>query len=161
MEKFSRRRGRPAKFTEKSLQVTVTLPLTILEKMSLFDPDKSKAIAKCVTICSEQWQNRTTVEIITISKDSGLIVVGPSNSLRKISWLRLVEIAPDRFLLSVPSGTAIESLEIAIGDLIEELSDEDMSEKSMLQALHSTIRIRRRKNEVTKGEILFIDIGSE
>ena len=47
-----------------------------------------------------------------------LIVVGPSKALRSIPWLRLIEITPARFLLTIPSGTSIEALEVALRDLV-------------------------------------------
>ena len=49
----------------------------------------------------------------------GIILVGVSRCLRQIPWLRLVEVAPARFLLSIPSGTPVELLEIALDDLRE------------------------------------------
>ena len=33
--------------------------------------------------------------------------------LKRIPFLKLIEIAPARYLLTIPSGTAVESLEVA------------------------------------------------
>ncbi len=65
----------------------------------------------------------------------GVIIVGPSRYLQKIKWLRLVQLAPMRYLLVVPSGTAVDSLEVAIIDLLENLEQHEESEKATLEEL--------------------------
>lgn len=42
---------------------------------------------------------------------------GPSKALRQIRCLKLIEIAQARYLLTIPSGTPIEALEVAQRDL--------------------------------------------
>ena len=149
--------GRPPKFDEERIPVTVTLPKRILQKISLVDTDRAKGIVKCVENVFQSSQPLHSVEIINISEGSGLIVIGPSTSLKKIPWLKLVEIAPAKFLLSVPTGTLIETLEIALMDLLEDLPVEETSEKDMLINLLDKLRKHRRKECLTKGEILFVD----
>jgi hypothetical protein len=150
--------GRPPKFNEESGPITVTLPRRTLHNLEAIDMDRAKAIVKCVdhmiqqSCCSEK-----KVEVIEIEKGTGLIVVGPSQKLRDIPWLRLIEIAPCRFLLAIPSGTAIETLEIAIMDQIENLPDEMTAEKTLLTDLRQKISHHRRKDGVSKGEILYVD----
>jgi hypothetical protein len=95
------------------------------------------------------------VEIRPVSENAGLIVVPYIKTLKKISWIKCLEIAPFRYLLSIPSGTAIESLEIAIADLLEHLSDEDMADLPLLKELKRKISKHRRERMVFKGEVLF------
>lgn len=148
--------GRPPKFQEESTPITVTLPRRILNKISLVDGDRAKGIVKCVESFFRKDEGQIPVQIQNVSECSGLIVVGSAKSLQKISWLKMIEIAPSKFLLSVPPGTAVESLEIAVEDLIDDLSHENLEEKDMLVDLHRKIRHYRRKKNVTKGEILLV-----
>jgi hypothetical protein len=150
--------GRPPKFNEESNPITVTLPRRILHNLKTIDRDRAKAIVKCVDHMVQATEgSEPKVNVVAIEKGTGLIVVGPSMSLRNIPWLRLIEIAPSRFLLAIPSGTAIETLEIAIMDQIDNLSEDMEHEKILLTDLRTKITHHRRKDGFTKGEILYID----
>ena len=157
------RNGRPPKFNEDSSPITVTLPRRIVRELETIDLDRAKAIVKCVETTTRQaWPDDTQkVEVIQVSKETGLIVVPPSKSLRSIPWLQLIEIAPCRFLLAVPSGTAIESLEITLVDLLETLSEDEITEKTLLTDLRHKLSRHRQKEGLTKGEILFINTDSD
>ena len=87
----------------------------------------------------------------------GVIIVGPSRNLQKIKWLRLVELAPMRYLLVVPSGTAIDSLEVAIIDLLENLEQGEEWEKATLEQLRDMMRSLRLGGKLSKAELMFID----
>jgi hypothetical protein len=150
--------GRPPKFEEPSRPITATLPLRTLDLLEAVDKDRAKAIVKSVDAVMSQAQGvMGMLEIVQVSKESALIVVGPSRSLARIPWLRLVEIAPTRFLLAVPTGTSVDSLEVAIMDLIESLSEDEVDEKEFLLALRHHLSRYRRNDGVTKGEILFLN----
>lgn len=152
--------GRPPKFDEPSSPVTVTLPSRILKQLKKIDDDRGKAIVKCVEEITAATGNieRKSVEIIKISEDAGLIVIGPCRCLQEISWLRLVEISPARFILSVLPGTNVTSLEVALMDLIEHGGASDDYERSLLEELRQCISHHRRQEIVTKGEILFLKL---
>lgn len=151
--------GRPTKFAEPSNSLTITLPHRILRQLEVLDRDRSKAIVKCVeaytATCSGNIKN---LEIVKSSENTGLIVIAHSQSLESIPWLRLIEIAPNRFLLSITPGTNITALEVAIMDLLEHGAAGDDNEKCLLEELRRCVSHHRRKDEVTKGEILFIDL---
>ena len=152
--------GRPPKFDEPSSPVTVTLPSRIIKQLKKIDEDRGKAIVKCVeeiTALTDRKEKKK-VEIIKISEDAGLIVIGPCRCLQNIPWLRLVEISPARFILSVLPGTNITSLEVALMDLIEHNDADDDYEKSLLEELRQCISHHRRQEIVTKGEILFLKL---
>jgi hypothetical protein len=87
-----------------------------------------------------------------------LIVIGPSKALRRIPWLKLIEIAPSRFLLTLPSGTPIEALEVALRDLFHnpELQDNGR-EAAVLDELLNLIGQQRRTMRLSKAEVLIID----
>ena len=151
--------GRPPKFDEPSIPITVTLPFRILQQLEKVDSDRGKAIVKCVEGFAEKnLSDEKRVEIIKISEEAGLIVIGRCRCLESISWLRLVEIAPARFLLSILPGTDVALLEVAIMDLIENQAANDEYEKGLLEELRRCISHHRRQEIVTKGEILFVDL---
>lgn len=150
--------GRPPKFDEPSSPITVTLPLRILRQLEELDSDRGKAIVKCVEAIAEAVLGAKRVEVVKISEGAGLIVIGPCRSLAKIPWLRLIEIAPTRFVISIPTGTDVASLEVVIMDLLENLPADESYEKDLLEELRRLLSHHRRQQEVTKGEILFIDI---
>lgn len=150
--------GRPPKFREESGPITVTLPRRIVQKLETIDSDRAKAIVKCVeNTIKSAWPDEKRVKVIEIEKGIGMIMVGPSESLKTIPWLRLIEIAPCRFLLAIPTGTAIELLEIVIMDLIENLPEDQITEKALLTDLRQKLSHNRRKKALSKGEILFIN----
>jgi hypothetical protein len=101
------------------------------------------------------------VEIRPVSEDAGLIVVPYIQTLKKIPWIEFLEIEPFHYLLSIPSGTAIESLEIAIVDLLEHLSDEEKDDLPLLKELKRKISKHRRERQVFKAEVLFFKTAQE
>lgn len=151
--------GRPRKFREASRPITVTLPERALRLLASVDSDRARAIVKVVEAAfpPSATGRAAPVRVIEITRGTGIIVVGPSRSLRQIPWLRLVEVAPARFLLSMPSGTPVDSLEIALHDLRDAAAAGDEHEHAVLDRLYAIIRAARRGRVVSKAEILFVD----
>jgi hypothetical protein len=149
--------GRPRKFHEASRPVTVTLPERTLERLAALDKDRARAIARATDLATGVCDTPSSrVEIVEIEPGTGIIVVGPSRCLRRISWLKMIEIAPGRFLLSIPTGTAVESLEVGILDLLDHLPPEEEDERDMLVKLRDQFRNSRRGEAMSKAEILFV-----
>jgi hypothetical protein len=87
-----------------------------------------------------------------------LIVVGPSKALRKIPWLKMIEIARARYLLTIPTGTAIEALEVALRDLFHNPEwQKKEHENIILHELLDLIGHQRRAQRLSKAEILVVD----
>jgi hypothetical protein len=147
--------GRPPKFNEIRRPVTVTLPQRILDLLAAVDGDRARAIARVTetAVGTDQPEHRQ-VELVEIGPEQCIMVVHQSEHLRKIPWLKLVEIAPARNLLIIPPGTPIETLEVSLSDLIEDAPTE-AKERSMLIELRSLISRLRREGKITKGEIIF------
>jgi hypothetical protein len=154
--KKSQRGGRPSKFAEASRPVTVTLPESILKILAAVDPDRARAIVK-VTEAAVGEPQQELVEVVKVGPGIGIILVGPSLYLKQIPWLRQVEVAPSHFLLSVPSGTAVDSIELALHDLLELLPPDETRERSLLEELQHLFRDIRLRKTVSKWEMLFID----
>lgn len=152
--------GRPPKFQEECRPVTVTLPLRILRQLEEFDTERGKAIVKCVeaTIGATSAGEEQLVELVPVAEGAALLVVGRSRYLKNIPWLRLIEITPARYLLSIPTGTAVESFELAIMDVVETIPKEEVADKNLLSQIRHYLSRYRRSNGLSKGEILFVAI---
>jgi hypothetical protein len=157
MPTATRKRGRPHKFKEVCRPVTVTLPESTLDRLATLDADRARAIVKAVAATAPQEEPPPLPEIVEVAPGVSVILVGPFRSLRRIEWLRLMQIAPARYLLMIPSGTSIDSLELAVIDLLENVEADDVGERSALQRLRDLIGTLRRKSELSKAELLLIE----
>ena len=151
--------GRPPKFTESRRPITVTLPERVLNKLNVLDKDRAKAIVKCVEAVTGGADNaHKPVELVRVSPGKALIVIGPSRALAQISWLKIVEISPARYLLALPPGMSVETLEVAIIDLIENVHPLESEEIVLLKQLRDLLGHQRRGKTITKAELVFVDI---
>jgi hypothetical protein len=149
--------GRPPKFQEERRPITVTLPERTLKKLAVIADDRARAIVQAVdNIIADENAQTEPVELIEVYPGQALIVIGPSKTLKKIPWLQLVEITPARYLLSVPSGTPIESLELTLLDLLDHLPASESYERSLLTAIREKLNTVRQEQRISKAEILFV-----
>nr|WP_321467395.1 hypothetical protein [uncultured Desulfobulbus sp.] len=150
--------GRPPKFQEPSTSITLTLPKRILQNLEDIDKDRAKAIVKCVeTVLSLGSEAENNVELINISEDAAVLAIGPCRSLESIPWLHLVEITPSRYLLTVPTGTPMTSLEVALLDLIETLPEEHKSDLETLLEIRLQLSQHRRQDQVNTREMFLLN----
>ena len=151
--------GRPPKFSEPRRPVTVTLPDRTLAQLAAIDEDRARAIVKITdTVAGGGRRRFRPVELVEMAPGKSLIVVGLSQSLKRIPWLKLIEIAPARYLLTIPSGTAVESLEVVLNDMLNDPNiQRDKREHAILLELMSLIGHQRRANCVSKAEVLIIN----
>lgn len=149
--------GRPPKFSEPSKRITVTLPNRTLADLGAISPDVAVAITKATgATVGSQHRHGNEVEVVEMIPGHSLIVVGPSAALATIPWLSMVEITPSRYLLAIPSGTAVEALEVAISDVIERQAPANKAEREMLEELRNLISRVRRASIVSKAELLIV-----
>ena len=125
--------GRPPKFDEPCRPVTVTLPERTLEGLAAVDRDRARAIVTLVD--SVLRQDGSAVEVVEVAPGAAIILVPPSRSLLQIPWLKLAEVKPGRYLLTIAPGTAIATLEVAILDLLEGLAPDENHERRILEEL--------------------------
>ena len=152
-----RRGGRPAKFAEPSRPVTVTLPERVLESLAAVDTDRAKAITRVAdSVLGPKGKPLPLVATIKIADSQAIILVSDCAPLRRLPWLRLIEVAPARHLISIRPGTAIESIEVALHDLLEDLPADQHLDRTILEELMRVIRSSRRSNSTSKEEILFL-----
>jgi len=151
-------KGRPPKFKEARRPVTVTLPESTLARLATIDPDRARAIVKASHAAMPgDVKERKPVELIEVMPGLGIIMVGPSRYLQTIKWLRLIELAPLRFLVTIPTGTAVDSLELELVDLLQSVKPDEEWEKSLLEDLRDLMRNLRLEGKLRKAELLFVD----
>ena len=150
--------GRPPKFSVPRRPVTVTLPDRTLAQLAAIDADRARAIVKITDAATGGDQRRfRPVELVEMAPGKSLIVVGPSQALKQIQWLKLIKIAPARYLLTLPSGTPVESLEVALSDLLKNsATQQNERERAILQELMNLIGHQRRAKRMSKAEVLII-----
>jgi hypothetical protein len=148
--------GRPPKFDEPRRPVTVTLPERTLARLAAVDDDRATAIVKLVDSTLPRSNGRSPIDVVEVAPGAAIILVGPSRSLRKIPWLKLAELSPGRHLLTVVPGTPIESLELAILDLLEKLPPSERYERRILDELRQLIGSERREQNISKFEMLYV-----
>lgn len=153
------RGGRPPKFREPRHPVTMTLPERILDQLAEIDPDRTCAVVKVTEAVVGTGKGRfKPVELIEMAPGKSLIVVGPSKVLRQIPWLKLIEIARARYLLTIPSGMPIEALEVALRDLFSNPElQKNQRENTVLYELLNLIGHQRRTQCLSKAEILIVE----
>ncbi len=149
--------GRPKKFSEPSKPITLTLPLSVLDSLAAIDKDRARAIVRATKhmLGGERVLN-TELEIVRIDRTSGLILVGNSRYLRQLDCLRLVEVEPQRHLISVPAGTPETVIEISLRDLLEEIPVSEIRERRIISRLADIFRQARQANTMRKEEILIV-----
>ena len=153
------RSGRPPKFREPRRPVTMTLPKRILDQLAKIDPDRTRAVVKITeAVVGANKEHFKPVELVEVAPGKSLLVVGPSKLLRESPLLKMIEIAPARYLLTVPSGTSIEALEVALRDAIHNTeSEKNGLEDRILHELLELISHQRRSRCLSKAEILIIE----
>jgi hypothetical protein len=150
--------GRPPKFHGARRPVTVTLPEDTLARLASIDADRARAIVKATNAALAGGDGkRNIVELVEVAPDVSIVIVEPSRVLRGISWLRLIEVAPLRYMIALPQGTAVDSLELTLVELLEGSHDMDAREISMLKQLRDLMRKSRRRGDLSKAEIMIVD----
>lgn len=152
--------GRPRKFSEKTMPVTMRLPLSAIESLSKIDSDRTKAVVKLAEAAAGDIAQDASVQKLSISSSEALITIPNCPHLRSIPWLRFIEIAPGKNLLSVRKGIPIEKLEVTLEDVLDSAGDLDDFERSTLENLLECIRAPRRNQTVQTEEILLVGVHS-
>ena len=151
------RGGRPAKFAEPRRPVTVTLPERVLRLLATVHADRAKAIVRLADlILAADGGLPPPVTTVAIGEGRAILLVNHCAGLARLPWLRQVEVAPGRHLLSIRSGTTIESIELGLRDLLDELPAAAATDREVIEKLLGIVRSSRRANGALKEEILFV-----
>ena len=153
--------GRPRKFNESSRPVTVTLPDSTLRKLALVDADRARAIVRVANgAVSDEDAVVRPVQVIEVFKGKGLITIPTCPALDGIPWLRRVRVAPGRELLALPPGTPIESLELALMDVLDRQDHVAAADVGVLRSLRDLLAVNRRRGRMEKGELIFVTMAA-
>ena len=151
--------GRPRKFAEASRPITVTLPERTLRQLAAIAHDRARALVRVTDMAlPDAVPGEELVDVIEVARGLGIILVGPSRRLRELPLVRLVEVAPSRYLLTIPTGTSISQVEVALSDVLEDIPEHERQERDLLMTLHHHLRRLRRADQVSKAEILFVTL---
>lgn len=152
--------GRPPKYRGPSRPVTVTLPDSTLEVLRRIDEDRGLAIVKAAEWAQrDDTDSKSLVEIVQMAPGKGLLVVGATVALKRIPFLHLIEIGPDRHLLALDRGNDFKSLEIAVRDVFDDVPEDQLHERQLLKSLLEHIKDLRKAEKVTMAEILLVSMG--
>jgi hypothetical protein len=151
--------GRPRKYAEPSHPVTITLPQTTLRQLEQVDSDRGRAIVKLAKTASfELDEARPLVEVVEIGGGTALVVVGGAGALKRISFVRLVEVALGRHLIALLPGHGIHELEVALGDLLEDARELTELNRELVSALLKHLQTFRKTESVSTAQILLLQI---
>lgn len=157
-EHVKKNTGRPPKFLEARRPITVTLPERTLKQLEAIHPDRAQAIVKAVAaVWTDGIDQSRLIKVVNISPENAIILTPPCKALQRIPFLSMLEVFANRYLLAIPSGTAVESLEVALMDLLDNLPEEDQSDRPIIESIKSLLRAQRHRKSVAKAEILFVD----
>jgi hypothetical protein len=149
--------GRPFKFAEPSRAITLTLPESTLRDLEEIGPDRGHAIVKLTQIALGGKQaDRPMVELVKMGANTGLVVIGPSPALRRIEFVQLVEIAPGRHLIALAHGRDFRELEIALIDLLDDLSEARAEERDLIRQLLGYLKNFRKSESVSMAQIVLV-----
>lgn len=152
--------GRPPKFREPRRPVTVTLPERTLRLLAGIHEDRARAIVAAADLHAERSGAVAPVEVVETAPGVGLILVAANPLLESIEGLRMVQVAPGRNLLAVPLGTSVDSLEVALADLVEHPPRSARpGHRAAVEELLRIVRRSRRERQVTRSEILLVRSG--
>ncbi len=152
--------GRPPKFQEPSRPVTVTLPESTLHLLSSIHEDRGMAIVKLAKMATQNRSDKSLVEVVKINKKNGLIITGHSRVLERIPFLHLVEVATGRYLLAVDPGHDFRSLELALHDLLDNVTPLEAPERQMIIDLRKQVSQLRQTGRARQAEILIVDVSA-
>lgn len=159
-EKTKSKGGRPPKFSERTTPVTMRLPASAIRNLARIDSDRTRAVVKAAEAVVGDVATDPSVRRLSISRNEALITIPDCPHLRSIPWLRLIEIAPGKNLLSIHKGVPIEKLEVTIEDVLDSAEDLGDDERAALGSLIECIRMPRRSQRVRTEEILLVGIHS-
>lgn len=114
------RLGRPRKYGRPSRAVTLTLPEDTLARLATVHADIGSAIVNLVERKTARVPRRRAAEL-TRYGNHAVILVTPSQALRRIRGVELVPVGNGRALISLTTSTSILSLELQLRDVIERM----------------------------------------
>jgi hypothetical protein len=152
--------GRPSKYGRKSRAVTVTLPEDVLIALRDVDFDLGRAIVRLAERRTRPRRRAIRPAELATYGSHAVIVVNPSNALKRLSGVELVPVGDGRALISLEQPNSIPRLELAVRDALER-GDLRSEERETLEAIVDILQQARRSRGVTVAERTIIVLESK
>ena len=140
-----RRRGRPRKFDVPSRAVTLTLPESVIERLTSIDADLSLAVAKLASRRTPA-NGRAPADLKVFGRRA-VITVAVAKSLERRAGVELIPYADGRALISFERPQTIPELELLLHDALEEKSLA-ADERQVFEAIVRILKDARRSTNV-------------
>ena len=141
-----RRRGRPRKFAAPSRAVTLTLPETVIARLSSIHQDLSRAVV-ALTQRQAPAAARKAAELLVFGKRA-IITIRPTPSLEKHAGLQLVPLPDGRAMISFDTPKSLAEVELTLNDALddEQLSRDD---RTVYEGISAILKEARRSKTVS------------
>ena len=141
-----RGRGRPRKFAAPSRAVTLTLPETVIDRLSAIHKDLSRAVVGLTQRQSRGGASRKAAELLVFG-NRAIITIRPTPSLEKRTGVQLVPLPDGRAMISFDSDS-LADLELTINDALDDtaLSTDD---RAVYEGISAILKEARRSKDVS------------
>ncbi len=137
----------------------MTLPDRTIEQLSDIDDDRAKAIVKAAQLATRgAGDDDTRVDLIEVSSGVALIIVPYCRLLHESPDISLAQIVPGRFLIMLPEGAPLSTVEIAVDDQLALLDETATRDREVLEQLLAHLRSARRANRANMASVVLVDI---
>jgi len=138
--------------------VTIALPEKTLSVLETCDKDLAQAIVKVTDRATQRdFPKGSSYEVVKVAPHKSVFIVGSNTHLANIQWIKLVEVAPNRNLITIPPGTSLELLEVSVLELIENMPSDEFKDQALLKEFCKYVGRLRRNNKMSTVEILLVD----
>jgi hypothetical protein len=143
---LKRGRGRPRKFAAPSRAVTLTLPDTVIQRLSNLHEDLSRAVVGLVQRLNPASTKKPAELMVFGSR--AVITIRPTTSLESRAGVQLVPMPDGRALISFDSPRSLAELELTINDALDDpaLTRED---RHVYEGIYTILKDARRSRTVS------------
>jgi hypothetical protein len=143
---LKRGRGRPRKFAGPSRAVTLTLPESVISRLSKLHDDLSRAVVRLAQRRTP-LTSRKPAELLVFGKRA-VITIRPTASLERRTGVQLVPLPDGRALISFDRPRSLAELELTISDALDDrtLNDED---RKVYEGIRTILKDARQSTTVS------------
>jgi hypothetical protein len=135
------RRGRPRKFNQPSLAVTLTLPEDVIATLTMIDTDLSRAVVRAVQPLASETA-RPPAELTTYGIFA-VISVPPNRALKERTGVELVPLCDGRALISFEDRLSVPQIELRLRDALADPTLDDDS-RAVFEAVAEILKTARQ-----------------
>jgi len=140
-----RPRGRPKKFDEPTRVISMTLPESVIDRLSQTHVDLGRAVVSLIEGKTSQ-RVRPAAELVVFGNHA-VISVRPSPSLEERVGVQLVPLPDGRALISFDNPKTIADLELSISDALDDTAL-NKDDRAIFESIRSILREARQATDV-------------